>query len=76
MAEREVSRALPSYMYRDPAKVAEENELRELGCRVCTKRGFTLSRAVCVEARNPRQKGFPEIGRRCRWFDERTEGKQ
>lgn len=71
MAEQ--SRALPSYMYGDPAKVAEENELRELGCMICTKRGMTLMRSFCSEPRNDQQKGFPRIGHRCRWFDERIE---
>jgi len=62
---------LPSYMYGDPARVAEENELRELGCRLCVKRTVTLQRAICSEPRNPRQVGFPHLGHRCRWFDER-----
>lgn len=71
MAERDGSSALPSYMYRDPALVAEENELRELGCRLCKKMAVTMMRAFCAEDRNPKQAGFPHRGHRCKWFDER-----
>lgn len=63
----------PSYMYRDPAIVAEENEMRELGCRLCQSASVTMMRVFCGHARNERQKGFPDIGHRCRWFVERAD---
>lgn len=71
---REPSKALHRSMYGDPAKVAEERELAELGCRLCTKSAITWGRVLCNEPRNDRQRGVPHAGHRCRWFDERQPG--
>lgn len=67
----EESRALPSFMYGDPANVVERMELDDLGCKLCTKGFSTFSRMVCREVRNEKQKGVPTIGHRCRWFNEK-----
>lgn len=70
----EISRALPSRMYGDPAKVFEEAEQVQLGCRLCSKSAFTWHRVLCVEPRNGKQLGVPGAGHRCKWFDERRPG--
>ena len=70
----EESKALPSFMYGDPANVVERMELDELGCSLCTKGNVTFIRVVCGEPRNEKQKGVPYIGHRCRWFDEKGAG--
>lgn len=61
-------RALPSHMYRDPAEVIEQRELRRMGCRACTSHEMVMGRVVCMDVRNDLQKGVPGIGHRCRWF--------
>lgn len=73
MNEREQSRALPRHMYGDPAMVVERAEIRELGCRLCRAAAVTMMRAFCDEPRNERQKGFPHVGDRCKWFVERDQ---
>lgn len=67
----EITKALPSHLYGDPAKVVENAEMRALGCRACTS-GFILSgRVACTDERNPTQKGVPYAGDRCKWFVDR-----
>lgn len=61
--------ALPAFMYRDPAQVAEANEMRELACTLCRHSAVTLMRTFCANPSNPQQKGFPWKGYRCRLFD-------
>lgn len=73
MAKDDQSRALPAALYGDPAYVVERAEIRELGCRLCNAAAVTLMRAFCADHRNLEQKGFPHIGDRCRWFDERAD---
>ena len=65
------SGAMPAFMYRDPAAVVEELELRELGCGGCLLSGVVLGRMVCGDERNQKQHGVPSIGHRCKWFMER-----
>ncbi len=71
MDGKETSRALPKFMYGNPADVAEAAEISELECRLCRAAAVTMQRAFCGHERNPQQKGFPVIGSRCRYFDER-----
>lgn len=68
------SNALPAWMYRDPAKVAEQMQMQELGCKACSKAGVTMHGVVCLEPKNYLQKGVPHSGQRCKWFDERGNG--
>lgn len=68
----EDSYALPSYCYGDPARVAESNERKELGCSLCVSHSYSFNKAVCTDLRNEGQKGFPKIGCRCKWFTERS----
>lgn len=63
--------ALPAHLYRDPAEVVERAEIRALGCSLCRASAITLMRAFCSDPRNGQQRGFPTIGIRCRWYDER-----
>ncbi len=66
---------LPAWMWGDPAQVAERKELAELGCSLCASNVVTMMRAGCGDHRNDRQKGWPDIGSRCKWFDEvKTKG--
>ncbi len=64
--------AMPSMLYRDPAAVVEELELREWGCRLCVFAGDVFGRVICNEGRNSKQRGVPSIGHRCKWFKERV----
>jgi len=50
--------------------VAERKELSELGCALCQRNVVTMMRGCCGDHRNARQKGWPYIGHRCKWFDE------
>jgi len=68
-----MSAQLPSWMWRDPAEVAERRELMALGCSICRSHGKTLGRDHCTDLRNTRQTGFPSIGHRCRWFNDSSE---
>lgn len=61
---------LPTWMWRDPAVVAERKEQIELGCTLCASNVVTMMRGCCGDPRNGRQKGWPYIGTRCKWFDE------
>jgi hypothetical protein len=72
-AEGGMSTQLPSWMWRDPAEVAERRELQALGCSACRSHGRTLGRAYCTNPRNARQTGFPSIGQRCGLFNDSTE---
>lgn len=65
-----MSTVAPSIFYGDPQFVVEQAELDDLGCGLCTKHGFILTKAICLEPKNEKQKGVPHIGHRCRWFDE------
>ena len=63
------SSALPRFMYRDPADVAERLELDDLGCRACVSHRLVFDRVICGDVRNEvRQAGVPRVGHRCRWF--------
>lgn len=68
---RERSHVLPAHRYGDPADVAEQDELDDLGCKVCAAHGFTWRRVICRDARNEKQKGVPYVGHRCKWFEEK-----
>jgi len=61
--------ALPAYMYRDPADVAETNELERLGCSLCLHVAVTIYRPFCNHPKNEQQLGFPWKGYRCRLFE-------
>lgn len=65
---KDSSRALPRYMYGDPADVVERLELNELGCRACVSHKIVFDRVICVDGRNEQQNGVPMIGHRCKWF--------
>ena len=62
--------ALDAWMYRDPAMVAERLEQDRLGCSLCHHQRVTMMRAWCGCERNHRQRGFPVVGHRCKWFVE------
>lgn len=62
----------PAIFYGDPQRVVEEAELNEIGCRLCTKAGFTWHKVLCLEPRNEKQKGVPYVGHKCKWFEERV----
>lgn len=64
--------ALPAWMYRDPANVAEQMQFNELGCKACSKACVTKLGVVCEEPKNEQQKGVPYSGHHCKWFDERS----
>lgn len=59
--------------YGDPAEVAERNELNRMGCSLCVAAEEILTRTLCKDPRNDKQKGVPHIGHRCRWFKEKGE---
>ncbi len=75
-AEGGMSTQLPSWMWRNPAEVAERRELHALGCVACWSHGRVLGRDHCTDQRNTRQAGFPFIGHRCKFFNDSTEGKK
>lgn len=60
---------LPAHCYRDPAIVAEQNELAEMGCKACRKHRVVLDRVFCTEPKIKNQKLVPAIGSKCRYFD-------
>ncbi len=63
----------PAIFYGDPLNVLEQAELNDIGCKLCTKAGFTWYKVLCLEPKNDKQKGVPYIGHKCRWFDERMD---
>lgn len=65
------SNALPHYFYRDPAQVIEARQLNALGCRLCVSYQPTMGRGVCQDVRNTLQHGVPNVGHRCKYFNER-----
>jgi hypothetical protein len=67
----ERSNALPRFYYDDPADVVERLQQDLLGCRLCTSHQVTMGRVVCGDERNSQQRGVPDIGHRCRYFNER-----
>ena len=69
--EVEDSRAKPAWLYGNPADIVEYDQMDALGCRACTKHEVVLVNSVCTDARNPAQKGVPNIGHRCKWFNEK-----
>jgi hypothetical protein len=68
----EESKALPAHCYGDPAKVAERNELNELGCKACTHATLIWGWTRCDDPRNEIQRGVPYIGHRCKYYNERA----
>lgn len=68
----ENSRALPLFYYRDPALVAESNELHFLGCRACDSHHHLLGRVICAEPRKTNYKDVPRIGSKCKFFKEKA----
>lgn len=71
MSETETSHALPAYYYDNPAKVVENNELIDLGCRACKYHTTMLERVVCGNEKVPFAviKKVPRIGRKCKQFE-------
>ena len=65
----ETSHALPMHFYRDPSEVCEHKELRELGCKACSKHTHLLGRVVCTDARKTDNKNVPRIGSKCKYFE-------
>ena len=64
------SRALPAFMYGDPADVLERSQLNRLGCRACVSHRVVFGRVVCGDVRNEtQQKGVPHVGSKCRFFN-------
>lgn len=63
------SNALPAYCYQDPAKVVEQNQMLELGCRACTKHMFWEGKVVCTDPRKTSNKDVPRIGSKCKFFE-------
>jgi hypothetical protein len=66
---QEVSKALPSHCYQDPAKIVEQNQLVQLGCTACTKHAVYFGKVGCTEPRKPDNKGVPRIGSKCKYFE-------
>lgn len=63
------SRALPAFMYGDPADVLERSQLNRLGCRACVAHRVVFGRVVCGDVRNQTQQaGVPRVGHWCKWF--------
>jgi hypothetical protein len=62
------SKALPRWMYQDPAKVYESVQNRRIGCKACKSHKIVLGRVMCGDERNYQQQGVPQIGKRCKWF--------
>jgi len=59
------SRALPGYAYGDPAKIAEAQELRALGCKVCVRAENMFGLSVCSSGlKFPACKNTPRNGYR------------
>lgn len=59
------SRALPGYAYGDPAKIAEAQELRALGCKVCVRAEYIFGLPVCASGlKFPACKNIPRTGYR------------
>lgn len=65
---QELSRALPIHFYRDPAKVVEQNQLTELGCKACEHHGFYLGKSVCHHVKVKHHNRVPSIGSKCKFF--------
>ena len=66
------SKALPRFMYGDPADVVERVEMDRLGCRACVSHLAVFDRVVCGDPRNEmKQAGVPRVGHRCKWFVEK-----
>lgn len=59
--------------YGDPAIIAERNEYDRMGCALCATSEKILTRTLCKDPRNTKQKGVPRIGHRCKWFREKGE---
>ena len=66
----EISRALPAYCYGDPAKVLENKQLKELGCKGCASHVIVGGRVGCADPRKTNQKGIPHIGINCKFYKE------
>ena len=62
-----------SWMWGDPAAVAERMEQNKLGCSLCGKADENWGKMHCMDVRNHEQKGVPTIGHRCKWFVEKGE---
>lgn len=65
----EESKALPAHCYQDPAKVVEQNQLLELGCRACESHTYLLGKVVCCDPRKTSNKDVPCIGSKCKFFE-------
>ena len=44
----EVSRALPTYAYGDPARIIEARQIREGGCSLCVRSESVFGVQVCL----------------------------
>lgn len=64
----ESSHALRACDYRDPALVAEQRELRRLGCEACETHTTMLGKVVCADERVTNTKRVPHIGSQCKYF--------
>jgi hypothetical protein len=62
------SNALPSHFYRDPSLVAEQNQLKAMGCQACEYHSFHLGRVICVNQLVTNHKRVPFIGHKCKYF--------
>ena len=65
----ETSKALPAHCYQDPAKVVENNQMLELGCRACEKHTHMFGKVVCTDPRKTSNKDVPRIGSKCKFFE-------
>lgn len=62
--------ALPARMYsRDPADIVADNQLHELGCRVCDHVVSSLNRYYCSNDRAVKfHKRVPHVGPSCKCY--------
>lgn len=65
----EVSHAHPAWMYADPSKVVETQQLSDMGCRACSKHLMFNGRVACTEPKKTHQKDVPHIGKNCKFFE-------
>lgn len=70
MTDTETSHALPAYCYQDPAKVMENKQIIDLGCRGCKHHATEFGKVYCGNDKVPIElmKRVPGIGRNCKEY--------